>query len=209
MLMSLMHWGLVPQWMQGGGANKELWNYQLYLVAGGVVAWHYEQFHGWLHRHWRSVIVTTVLAAVVAEGWYFLADSGAVSGFSGDSASEPFQPVVVPFYLGLIASLYLLGVATTHPRLPGRLRHWLQSAGTNSYGIFLSQILFVTLLAVAGWGQLEARVSWPLVVIGAVVFVYLAGCALTSMLARLPGARGTAGRPRTVPRPITGPASDS
>jgi len=37
-LVSSMHWGLVPGWMQGYWATREVTSYQFYLLAGMVIA---------------------------------------------------------------------------------------------------------------------------------------------------------------------------
>ena len=50
-LVSSMHWGLVPAWMQGYWATREVTSYQFYLVAGMVVAMHLDEFHDWLCAH--------------------------------------------------------------------------------------------------------------------------------------------------------------
>ena len=34
LLVSVMHWGVVPEWMQGFWATRELTSYQLYLSPG-------------------------------------------------------------------------------------------------------------------------------------------------------------------------------
>jgi peptidoglycan/LPS O-acetylase OafA/YrhL len=198
-LTSLEHWARVPAWMQGGVANKGLWNYQLYLIAGAVTAFHYAGVHAWICRNWRLVLVATAWTGGLAEGWYLLGATHVFTHLAGGGASSPFQPVVVPFYLCLIACLYLLGVVLSSPRMPEMARTGLATAGTNSYGIYLSQVLFLMGLAVLGWSRLQDVIAWPWVVLGAVVIVYAASNLSTSGLARLPGAMATAGRARVRP----------
>ncbi|HZD66815.1 MAG TPA: acyltransferase, partial [Acidimicrobiales bacterium] len=107
-LVLLEQTGVVPGWMQGHGAIRELWNYQLYVVAGGIMAWHYQAIHAWLCRRWRVVVGATLVTFVVAEAWYVVAATHLL-GFPGDP-SGAFQPAVIPFFVALIAALYLLGV---------------------------------------------------------------------------------------------------
>lgn len=202
-LACLVHWDLVPGWMQGTDATRELWNYQLYLVAGGVMAWHYEVVHAWLAHHLRAILLAALAALALAESAYVLASSGALGFLVGAGTADPFDPFALPLYAGLIVAVYFLGVAMANPRLPDRVRTWLRAGAANSYGVYLSQVLFITALSVVGWQQLESRVPWPLVVGGAVVIVYGASCALTALLAFLPGARATAGRPRRAWRPAS------
>jgi peptidoglycan/LPS O-acetylase OafA/YrhL len=197
---SLVHWGLLPAWLLGGGANKELWNYQLYLIAGGVLAWHYQRVHAWLRVHWRLVLGATGATAGLAEGWFLLSRIAAFGGLAGQSGDEPFQPVVIPLYLGLIASAYLLAVALADARRSARLRAAVRTAAANSYGIYLSHAVVLVLLVVLGWSQLTNVVPWPLVVGGAVVATYAGAATLTAILARLPGAYALTGRSRVPPR---------
>jgi peptidoglycan/LPS O-acetylase OafA/YrhL len=191
-LTSLIHWAVLPSWLRGGGANKELWNYQLYLVAGGVLAWHYEQCHAWLRQHWRVVLATTAATALTVEAWYFAA-LYLWPGLAGALATEPFQPIVVPFYLALTASVYLLAVDLTDRRRSARTRTTIRRAADNSYGIYLCHAVFLIALTLIGWASLDAVLPWPVVVIAAVALVYVASTALTRALARLPGRRATVG----------------
>lgn len=133
LLVSLIHYGVVPEWMRGWAATRELFDYQIYLVAGGIMAWHDQAIHDYV---------------------------------------------------------------VTHGRLPPRVAGWVRSGAENSYGIYLSQVLFITLLSMAGVDRLEHVVPWPIVLVGSIVVVYAAATALTSLLARLPGALATSGRSR-------------
>ena len=95
--------------MLNKGATRELWNYQLFVIAGGVMAWHYQEVHAWLVRHWRALLAGTAAAVALSEAAFVLASHG-VPGFRTTSPSDPFQPVEIPLYLGLITVIYLLGV---------------------------------------------------------------------------------------------------
>ncbi len=192
----LLHWGRVPGWLSGFWGAREVWDYQLYLVAGGLMALYYRQVHGWLCRHWRLVLMASCVALVSAEAWYWLADLKVLSILGGTNLADPFQPVVIPLFISLIGAIYLLGVVVAHPRAPAWIRSAVQSGADNSFGIYLSQVLFLSIISILGWGRLATSLSWPVVVIGAVIVVFLCSAALTSVLARLPGARATCGRPR-------------
>src|SRR6202020_2371323 len=72
-LVSTMHWGLVPAWMQGYWATREVTSYQFYLVAGMVVAMHLDEFHDWLCTHVLLVVAGTLTAPGGAAGWDYLA----------------------------------------------------------------------------------------------------------------------------------------
>jgi peptidoglycan/LPS O-acetylase OafA/YrhL len=206
LLFTLEHENLVPFWMLNQAATRELWNYQLFVIAGGVMAWHYQAVHGWLVRHWRGLLVATVAAVAFSEGWYLLAAHG-VPGFRTGDPSDPFQPVEIPLYLGLITAIYLLGVLLGRERNPRWLRRLVQAGADYSYGIYLSQVLFLTALVFFGWPRLQHVLPWPVVTLGGIVIVYAAATGLTMLLARLPGARGTAGIPRRPWHPRPTPAS--
>jgi peptidoglycan/LPS O-acetylase OafA/YrhL len=211
-LFTLEHENLVPAWMLNQAATRELWNYQLFVIAGGVMAWHYQEVHGWLIRHWRGLLVATAAAVAFSEGWFLLA-AHHVPGFRTGNPSDPFQPVEIPLYLGLITAIYLLGVLLGREQNPRWLRRLVEAGAGYSYGIYLSQVLFLTALVFFGWPRLQHVLPWPVVTLGGIVIVYTAATGLTMLLARLPGARGTAGVPRrpwrTRPAPPATPAPDA
>ncbi len=192
----LLHWGLTPGWLNGFWGAREIWDYQLYLVAGGLMALYYREVHVWLCRHWRLVLLASVVTLVSAEAWYVLADLKIVPLLGGINLADPFQPVVIPLFMCLIAAIYLFGVVVAHPRAPAWIRSAAQSGADNSFGIYLSQVLFLSIISMLGWGKLTTSLSWPVLVVGAVVVVFVCSAALTAVLARLPGAKATSGRPR-------------
>ena len=108
LIVSLMHWGVLPHWMRGFWATREMTSYQFYLIAGMVVAFHLDEVHRWLCAHVWLVLGLTLASAALAEGWYYLAVYHVMSWLG--SSSDPFQPVVIPWNIGAIASIYLLGV---------------------------------------------------------------------------------------------------
>ena len=178
--------------MRGFWATREVTSYQFYLIAGMVTALHLDDVHQWLCRHARLVIGFTVVAAAVAEGWYYLGATGHVAWLG--SSADPFQPVVIPFNIGAIACIYLIGVALVDRRRSGRLRSMVRSGSDNSYGVYLAQMLFITSLTWLGWRRLDAVVPWPVVSVVTVALVFLACVALTSLLARTPLAKVLTGR---------------
>jgi peptidoglycan/LPS O-acetylase OafA/YrhL len=207
----LVHEQYVPSWMLNKAATRELWNYQLFVIAGAVLAWHYHDVHAWLVRHWRGLLAATAVAVAFGETWYLLAVHG-VPGFRGADPSDPFQPAEIPLYLGLITMVYLLGVFMSRPRWPRWLRSLVRAGADYSYGIYLSQVLFLTALTTFGWQSLDRDLPWGVVTAGGIVIVFVGAALLTALLARLPGARATAGIPRRPwrPRPAaSGPPSPS
>jgi peptidoglycan/LPS O-acetylase OafA/YrhL len=207
-LMTLMHWTIVP--VLRTGWIREFTPYAFYLITGSIAAFHLDAVNDWLVRHARLVIALTVAAALCAEAVYFLAEKGVTTALG--AGNDPFQPSVIPFDVGAIACLYLLGVALMKPGRSRRLRAAVRIGSDNSYGVYLSQMLFITALTWAGWARLDSVVWWPLLCLVTVVIVFLAGVALTSLLARTPLAVPLTGRQRqpwaTIwPRATAGPAN--
>jgi peptidoglycan/LPS O-acetylase OafA/YrhL len=179
-LMTLMHWTIVP--VLRTGWIREFTPYAFYLISGSIAAFHLDAVNEWLLRHVRLVIALTVAAALGAEAVYFLAGMGVTTALG--SGNDPFQPSVIPFDVGAIACLYLLGVALVKPGRSRRLRAAVRSGSDNSYGVYLAQMLFINALIWAGWARLDSVVWWPLLCVATVVIVFLASVALTSLLAR-------------------------
>ena len=113
-LVSSMHWGLAPSWMTGYWAAREVTSYQFYLIAGMVIAMHLDEFHQWLCGHVWTIVLGTVVAAGAAEAWYYLSVDHVASWLG--SSSDPFQPIVIPFNVGAIACIYLIGVVLVDRR---------------------------------------------------------------------------------------------
>lgn len=140
------------------------------------------------------MIALTAAAALGAEAIYFLAQTGITTVLG--SGNDPFQPSVIPFNVGAIACLYLVGVALVKPGRSRRVRAAVRSGSDNSYGIYLAQMLFINALIWLGWAKLDSVVWWPLLCAATVVIVYLGCVALTSLLARTPLAVPLTGRQR-------------
>jgi peptidoglycan/LPS O-acetylase OafA/YrhL len=91
----------------------------------------------------------------------------------------------------------------------------VQSGSDNAYGIYLAQMIFITLLGWLGWRNLDRVLPWPLVAVLTVAVVFVACIALTALLARTPWSKALTGRSRAswaslVPRrgTVAAPASD-
>ena len=70
----------------------------------------------------------------------------------------------------------------------------MRSGSDNAYGVYLSQMLFITALTWLGWGRLSSAVPWPLLCLLTVVIVFVCCVALTAVLARTPLAVPLTGR---------------
>ena len=207
-LMILLHWRIVP--VLRAGWLLEFPPYAFYLVAGSIAAFHLDAIDHWLLLHVRLVIALTVAAALYAEAVYFLAEKGVTTVLG--SGGDPLQPSVIPFDVGAIACLYLLGVVLVKPGRSRRLRAAVRIGSDNSYGVYLCQMLFVNALIWSGWARLDSLVWWPLLCAATVVIVFLAGVAFTSLLTRTPLAvplTGLQQRPRSTrwPKATAGPTN--
>jgi peptidoglycan/LPS O-acetylase OafA/YrhL len=187
------HWQLLPPLMQKYGQQDAL-SYLLYLVGGSVVAFHLDEVDSWVRRHARLIIALTAVAALAAEGIYFLAQHGITTALG--SGNDPFQPSVIPFNVGAITCGYLAGVALVRPRRSRVTKALVRVGSDDAYGIYLSQMLFITALSWLGWRKLGSTLPWPLLCAATVGIVFACSIALTSLLARTPLAVPLTGRTR-------------
>ena len=185
------HWQLLP-WLMLKYQVQDALSYLLYLIGGGVVAFHLDQVHAWVCGHARLIVALTLLAALAAEAVFFLAHAGVTTVLG--SGSDPLQPSVIPFNVGAITCGYLAGVALVQPGRSRRTKAVVRSGSDNAYGIYLSQMLFITALSWLGWKGLAAVVPWPLLCLLAVAIVFACSVALTGLLARTPLAVPLTGR---------------
>src|SRR3984957_4117799 len=195
------HWQLLPALMLRY-AQQDALSYLLYLIGGSVVAFHLDEVHAWVVRHARLILFLTGVAALAAEGIYFLAQQGVTTVLG--SGSDPFQPSVIAFNVGAITCGYLAGVALVRPGRSPRTKAAVRIGSDDAYGIYLSQILFIVALMWLGWGKLSATVPWPLLCLLTVGIVFACSIALTEVLAPTPLAVPLTGR-KQVPWPSLRP----
>jgi peptidoglycan/LPS O-acetylase OafA/YrhL len=196
-----MHWRLLPALMLKYGQQDAL-SYLLYLIGGSVVAFHLDEVHDWVVQHARLILALTAAAALAAEGIYFLAQQGVTTVLG--SGNDWSQPSVIPFNIGAITCGYLAGVALVRPGRSRRTKALVRMGSDDAYGIYLSQMLFITALTWLGWGKLSAAVPWPLLCLLTVGIVGVCCVTLTSLLARTPLAVPLTGR-QQVPWPSLRP----
>jgi hypothetical protein len=72
----------------------------------------------------------------------------------------------------------------------------VQSGSDNAYGIYLAQMIFITLLGWLGWRNLNALLPWPVVAVITVAVVFVACIGLSAVLARTPWSKALTGRSR-------------
>lgn len=194
LMTGLMHWNVLPPQMRGFWATREITSYQFYLVSGTIAALHLDELHRWLCRNGWKIFFATVAAAVVAEAWFVAADHHLASWLG--AASDPLQPIVIPFNIGAIACLYLFGVWLVAPGRSRRIRVLARSGSDNAYSVYLAQMVFVLALEGLGYRSLDRVAPWPVVAAVAVAIVFLSCVLLSSILARTPLSVALTGRVR-------------
>lgn len=169
-------------------------SYALYIVAGIIVAMHLNAVHEWIVAHRRLIVIETLAAAALALGL----NQVSMTGFTArlvHPGTNPFAIIVIPYYVGAILCVYLLGVVLVDARRSQRTRAAVKSGADNSYGVYLSQMLWIPLIVRFHEHHLT-QVPWPLVVLATIVVVYALGFLFTAFAARTPFARALTGRSR-------------
>jgi probable poly-beta-1,6-N-acetyl-D-glucosamine export protein len=185
---------------QSPATNRELWNYQVYLVVGGVVGARFETVARRIWQFRRPLVVLILGVAVATEVQYFHAVH---RGVSPTVASDPFQSRFIAFNLAGALGLYLLGAWWVSKRRPRLLEGAVKSGADNSYGVYLSHGVFLNALIFWAYGTHLDNDLHVLVPLTAVAMVWSSAAIVCSVLARTPLA-WTVGRAR---RPARGAAS--
>jgi hypothetical protein len=174
--------------------SRLIFSYPLYLVGGIVVALHLDDVHAWVVRHARLILIATALGALGA----VLLNNVRHQGIFDEivrPGGNPFATAVIPYTVGAIFCVYLLGVFMVSPKRSLRTRAAVKSGSDNSYGIYLSQLLWIPLL-LRVWHRIHFSPPFPIGPLIAVVVVYSLGFLFTAIIARTPLARAVTGRSR-------------
>ncbi|MGH3733534.1 MAG: acyltransferase family protein [Acidimicrobiales bacterium] len=185
-------------------------SYPLYLLGGVVCAFYLENFHDWIVRHRKGILASTVLVAVVPLVVDYLSDHGVKLSGTLVPGANPFAALVIPYDVGAILAVYLLGVYLVSPRRSARTRAITASGSEAAYGIYVSQMVWI--IVEQRWiahYNLHQRVPWLALTLAAVVVTYFLGWLFSALFARTPLARPLVGRAqlpwRTLwPHPLTG-----
>jgi peptidoglycan/LPS O-acetylase OafA/YrhL len=130
---------------------------QFYLVAGAITGAHLPAVRAWVWRHRWPVLAAAAALILAVQAWYVLTVR---SGQSATRTSDPFSPEAIALYLGMLALLWLAGAwwaNRSHSGWPSRL---VRTTSDNSYGVYLSHIMFLDILATLGLGRLDSDVPW-------------------------------------------------
>ena len=183
---------------QDVNATREVTSYGFYLVAGAVTGAHLPAVRAWVWRHRWALLGAALAATAWVEACYLRAVR---SGASPGSASDPFSPEFILSYVAAILLLWLAGAWWAARSRDGRLSRLVRTTSDNSFGVYLSHIVFLDIAATYGLGRLEPGVPWPVVVLIAVGATWIGASLFTAAVTRTPVSRWVVGRTR---RPLRG-----
>jgi poly(3-hydroxybutyrate) depolymerase/peptidoglycan/LPS O-acetylase OafA/YrhL len=135
--------GIVGSWLH----NPTLWlpSYALYVIGGGIAAWHFDQLAAFTRHHLRAAGLVAAGGLGAGIGTYCVE---LLLGQTPDVASGVFQPVLVVETLAYAWGLLAAGLWWTEAGAPGRR---LAAAGADcSFGIYLAHPLVLQGLLLAG-----------------------------------------------------------
>lgn len=175
--------------------TRLIFSYPLYLIGGVIVAFYLEAFHDWVVRHWRGVLIWTAVFGAVPIVLDYLYRHGRHVQKLLAPGFDPFGAAVIPYDVGAIVAVYLLGVYLVSPKRSARTKAIVASGSEAAYGIYVSQLLWIFLLhRFATRFGLLGKVPWVILMLFAVTFSYLMGWLFSAVFARTPLARGLVGR---------------
>ncbi|MGH3290250.1 MAG: acyltransferase family protein [Trebonia sp.] len=149
--------GVIAQFLNGAGQGYWIDTYALYVVAGALAGWHFEQLCAFTRRYLRSGWrVALVAAAGVAAGIGVYLIEIEVFGATPNNASAVFQPVVI--FEALAFSWALLGAGLLWSDRGAPWRKFCAAGSASSFGIYLAHPLVLqALLLVVGSRYFGAR----------------------------------------------------
>lgn len=177
--------------------TRLVFSYTLYLIGGVIAAFYLERFHDWVVKHRYGILAATAVVAVVPLVIDYYAAHGVHLPLLVVPGGNPFAAFVIPYDVGAIVAVYLLGVYLVSPRRSARTRAIVASGSEAAYGIYVSQIIWLVWLQ--RWGEhfnVIHSVPWLVMTVFAVVVVYFAGWLFSALVARTPLARAVVGRSR-------------
>jgi peptidoglycan/LPS O-acetylase OafA/YrhL len=175
--------------------TRLVFSYPLYLIGGVIAAFYLERFHDWVIKHQKALLIATVVLGAVPLVIDYYAEHGVHMPLLLVPGSNPFAAAVIPYDVGAIILVYLLGVYLVSPKRSARTRAVVASGSEAAYGIYVSQVVWI--LWFQRWGQqfnLLNSVPWIVTTLCAVIFTYLVGWLFSALVARTPLARAVVGR---------------
>jgi hypothetical protein len=180
--------------LSGVQQSRLITSYPIYLVGGVIVALHLNEIHDWIVSHARLIIVLTICSGIESEILSYL-DRYAWLPYYLRTGTYVYSPTILPFNVGAILCVYLLGVHLVSTKRSERTRAAVRSGSDNSYGVYLSQMLWIPLLLRIR-NHFHLHLAWGLEVPLALILVYSLGFLFTAIVARTPLALAVTGRSR-------------
>ena len=140
LLVSVMHWRPPAVWMEGFWASREMTSYQLYLVAGMIVAFHLDRVHRWLCDHVAAVLVAAAVTALLAEAW---STAQRTTHRLARAELGPFPADRDPVERRGDRRLVPPGVALVRPGRSATTRRLVRRGSDDAYGVYLAQVLIL------------------------------------------------------------------
>ena len=184
-------WGLH---ITGFWQSRLITSYPIYVIGGVIVALHLEAVHDWIKEHARLIVSLTFAGAAAGAALSYLAREAWLPSYL-HTGSNVFSAAIVPYNVGAILCVYLLGVFLVSEKRSARTRAVVQSGSDNSYGVYLSQMLWIPFL-VRVHVRFVPHLAWPFAAPLALILTYFAGFIFTALFARTPLAKAVTGRSR-------------
>ena len=152
--------GELAQFINGAAQGYWVDTYVLYVVAGAIAGWHFEQICVFTRRHLGSVpriAITAGVGVVAGIGTYLIEIYG--FGATPANASAVFQPIVIVEALAFGWALLAAGLLWTDRGAPHR--KFAAAGSASSFGIYLAHPLVLqVLLLVTGASFLGPDGGW-------------------------------------------------
>lgn len=192
--------GFLGMWMRN--PDPVVFSYQLYLIAGGVAAFHLEELADWVRTH-RTVLHLLVAGGLTAGLVSYLLDHFG-GGLDPAAAGEVFQPIMAVTAAASVAGLFALGVRWADRGPQRRFRRAVRAGSDATFGVYLGHpLLLQGLLIVAAplanravVGQIPAAVVLPVDLLVVVPALLVTSAILVAWIRRTPASLLVAGRPR-------------
>jgi poly(3-hydroxybutyrate) depolymerase/peptidoglycan/LPS O-acetylase OafA/YrhL len=137
--------GPIAQFLNGAGQGYWIDTYVLYVVAGALAGWHFEQLCAFTRRHLgdgRRVALVAAVGVAAGIGVYLIEIE--VFGATPNNASAVFQPVVIVEALAFGWALLGAGLLWSDRGAP--FRKFCAAGSASSFGIYLAHPLVLQVL---------------------------------------------------------------
>jgi peptidoglycan/LPS O-acetylase OafA/YrhL len=175
--------------------TRLVFSYPLYLLGGVIAAFYLEKFHDFVLKYkWWLLGGTVVFGVIPVLFDYLYRHHDGLPKVLAPGA-DPFAIAVIPYNVGAIVAVYLLGVFLVAPGRSERTRAITKSGSEAAYGIYLSQMIWIIFMHrwFYEWGWLP-HLYWLFWMIIAVTTTYMVGWLFSAVFARTVIARGLVGR---------------